>query len=82
MRQALQELTAAVREVLHDTTIELAPEQRFDDLVGSDSMDIVSIVVEAECRFGVLFDPSEIEDLVTVGDLLRRIAQKRAMAAA
>jgi len=82
MPTPLRDLTAVVRDVLHNPAIELQPEMRFDELSGSDSMDVVSIVVEAECRFGVMFEAGEVQDLVTIGDLLRQIDLKRALAAA
>jgi len=82
MPTPLQELTTIVREVLHDPRLDLQPQTRFEDLPGGDSMDIVSIVVEAECRFDVMFDAGEIGGLRTAGDLLRQIAAKQAMALA
>ncbi len=78
----LAELTDAVRGVLRNSAIELAPATRFDDLPDWDSMHLIAVVVEAECRFGLLFEPEEIEALHTAGDLLRMIAHKQAMAAA
>jgi acyl carrier protein len=78
----LQQVTAIVREIAQDPTIDLTETSRLEDIVGIDSMDIVSIAVEAECRFDILFDVEDIEQLVTVGDLLRLIAAKRMLATA
>jgi acyl carrier protein len=38
------------------------------------------VVVEAECRFDIQFQPAEIEQLTTVRDLVRLIQAKRAQA--
>ena len=67
---------------MRDSEIELAPSTRFDDLAGWDSMDLITVVVEVECRFGLQFELPEIDRLVTVGDLLRMIEAKQALAAA
>jgi acyl carrier protein len=45
-------------------------------------MDLVTVVVEVECRFDLQFELAEIDRLTTVGDLLRMIATKQALAAA
>jgi acyl carrier protein len=78
----LQQVTAIVREIAQDPAIDLTQTSRLDDIVGIDSMDIVSIAVEVECCFGILFDVEDIEQLITVDDLLRLIATKRMPAAA
>jgi len=69
----LQQVTAIVREIAQDTAIDLTGASRFEDIIGIDSMDIVSIAVEAECRFGILFAVEDIEQLTTIDDLLRLI---------
>jgi acyl carrier protein len=79
---ALQEITAILRDVLRDASLELAPTTHFDELSGWDSMDLVTVVVEVECRFDLQFELIEIDRLATVGDLLGMIAVKQALAAA
>jgi acyl carrier protein len=76
------EITAILREVLRDTALEVVPATRFDDVTGWDSMDLVTVVVEVECRFDLQFELAEIDRLSTVGDLLRMIAAKQALASA
>ena len=51
-----------------------------DDLPAWDSMNHITVVVEAECRFDIQFQPAEIEQLTTVRDLVRMIQAKRAQA--
>jgi len=76
------EITAILREALRDKDLELASATRFDGLTGWDSMDLIAAVVEIECRFDLQFTLSEIDRLTTVGDLLRMIETKQALAAA
>jgi acyl carrier protein len=78
----IAEITAVLRGVLRDSQLELAPTTRFGDVTGWDSMDLITVVVEVECRFGLQFELAEIDRLTTVGDLLNMIAAKQALAAA
>lgn len=82
MAAPLAELTAIVRDVLQDTRIELEEATRFEDVTNWDSMDLVSVVVEVECRFDVQFGLPEIDRLTTVRELLAMIKAKRMFAAA
>ena len=82
MPATLPEIIAILREFLRDEQAEITRSTRFDDLLGMDSMDLVSIVVEAECRYDLLFDLPEIDRIETVGDLIHMIDHKQALAAA
>ena len=73
----LAEVTDIVRQVLEDRTIDLRAETPIDDLVGWDSMNHVAILVEAECRFDVQFELADLEEVPTVGHLVRMIQAKR-----
>jgi acyl carrier protein len=81
MAAPLTEITAIVRSIMRDADLNLSPSTRFDDLDNWDSMDLISVVVEAECRNEVQFEMPEIDRLITVGDLLDMIESKRALAA-
>ncbi len=78
----LPEISVIIRNLLRDDAVEIDPETRFDDLIGWDSMDLVSVVVEVECHFDVQFELPEIARLSTIDDLSQMIASKRAFAAA
>jgi acyl carrier protein len=78
----ITEITAILRGVLRDPALECAPTTRFDEVSGWDSMDLVAVVVEVECRFELQFELPEIDRLATVGDLLHMIAAKQALASA
>ncbi len=71
------EIADIFRCVLHDDTLELTPRTTPDDLPGWDSMNHIALVVEAECRFGVLFEPEEIDAMHSVGDLIAAVRAKR-----
>jgi acyl carrier protein len=73
----LAEITDVVRQVLEDRTIELTPETEMGDMAGWDSMHHIAILVEAECRFDLVFDLAELDAVPTVGHLVRLIQSKR-----
>ena len=73
----LAEITDVVRQVLENRTIELAPDTAMDDMAGWDSMNHIAILVEAECRFDVVFDLADVDAVPTVGHLVRLIQAKR-----
>jgi acyl carrier protein len=70
-------VTEIFRAVFNDPDLELTPRSTSDEVPGWDSMTHISLIVEAECRFGILFQPAEIESLHTVGELVRAIEAKR-----
>jgi acyl carrier protein len=74
----LAEVTDIFRSVLQDLRIELTPGMTSDDLPAWDSMNHIALVVEAECRFDIQFQTAEIEDVTSVGDLVRMIQGKLA----
>jgi acyl carrier protein len=82
MAAPLIEVTDIIRGILHDRDIDLSSNTRFDDLTNWDPMDLVTVVVEAECRYDLQFELPEMDRLVTVGDLVRMIGAKRALAMA
>ena len=77
----LVEVTKIFRAVFEDPTIELTLDTTSDDLPCWDSMNHITIVVEAECRFDIQFRAAEIEALKSVGELVRMIQAKVSLAA-
>jgi acyl carrier protein len=75
----LREITAAACEVLRDREIVLTLDSRFDQISGWDPMDLVSLVVEIECRLDVQFELPEIDRIATVADLVTLITAKQAL---
>ena len=78
MAAPLSEITAIVRDLLHDGGLDLLSNTRFDDLANWDSMDLITVVVEAECRYNLRFDLQEIDRVITIGDLVNMIEVKQA----
>jgi acyl carrier protein len=74
----LADVTDIFRTVLQDPCVELTPATTSDDLPAWDSMNHIALVVEAECRFDIQFQTAEIEDVTSVGDLVRMIQGKLA----
>jgi acyl carrier protein len=79
---ALAEITVILRRVLRDPNLEIATDTRFEDFADWDAMDLISVVAEVECRFELQFEVVDIDRLTTVGDLLRMVSAKQALAAA
>ena len=69
-------LTNLFREIFDDDRLVLTPDTAAADVPGWDSMNHITIVVEAERQFGVKFRTSEIEELRNVGELITLIEQK------
>lgn len=82
MAAPITEITEILRDVLRDRDLAFEPTTRFDDLTGWDSMDLITVIVEVEGRFDLQFELPEIDRLTTVGDLLRMIRAKQALASA
>ena len=82
MAAPLSEVIAIVRDLLRDDDLDVSSTTRFDDLANWDSMDLVTVVVEAECRYDLQFELPEIDRVVTVGDLVDMIEAKQALVSA
>jgi acyl carrier protein len=82
MAAPLSEIVAIVREIVQDGELNVSSTTRFEDLDNWDSMDLITVVVETECRFDLQFDLPEIDRLITLGDLLHMVEVKQALAMA
>jgi acyl carrier protein len=81
-RSVLAEVTDILRSVFDDPALEVTLQTTADDVPCWDSLNHITIVVEAECRFDIQFQTAEIEDLKSVAELVRMIQSKRALVAA
>lgn len=75
--EILRQLTGIFRSVLDDDELVLRPETTAADVPAWDSMNHITIVVEAERQFGIKVRTAEIERLRNVGDFVALIAAKR-----
>jgi acyl carrier protein len=78
----LTELSAILRKMLADNAFEITASTRFEDLADWDAMDLVAVVVEVECRYGLQFELHEIDRLITVDDFMHMIVAKQALISA
>jgi acyl carrier protein len=78
----LAEVADVARQVFEDPALELTLDTTSDDVPRWDSMSHITLVVECESRFDVRFETMAIEELRSVGELVRLIEQKLALAAA
>jgi acyl carrier protein len=82
-RPALLQLLA---EVLHEVTGEAAgpftEDQKLQENLKLDSLDMVSMAIEVQARLGIQLESSEMAPVVTVGDLLDLFQKKLAARAA
>lgn len=70
-------LSDIFRDVLGDPSLNVSAGSSPDDIPAWDSLQHIALVVEAECRFGVLFEPEEVNTLTTVGRLACAITSKQ-----
>jgi acyl carrier protein len=75
---ALADLTEMFREIFDDPTLTLTLETTAADVPDWNSLNHITIIVEAERRFGVKFQTAEVEELKDVGDFVKLILSKRA----
>jgi acyl carrier protein len=75
------EIYAALTEIFHDVfmceDLVLRSELSARDVKGWDSFKQIEIIMAAEERFEIKMTTREIDDLQTVGDLVRIIARKQ-----
>lgn len=69
-------LTEVFQDVFEDDSLALTPEAKPADFPGWDSARYIALIVSAEIRFGIRFQPAELEALKTISDFVRRIDAK------
>ena len=71
--EILSGLAEIVEEVAGIDTAEVTPEKSFVDDLDIDSLSMMTIVVNAEERFGIRIPDEEVKNLRTVGDAVTYI---------
>jgi acyl carrier protein len=71
-------LTDVFRDTFDNDSIVLRPDVTPSDIPGWDSARYITLVVATEARFGIRFEPAELESLRTVSDYVERIEAKLA----
>ena len=82
MASSEQEILAGLAEIVNEETgLDLADVQSvksFTDDLDIDSLSMMTIVVNAEEKFGVRIPDDEVKNLTTVGDAVSFIAKNQA----
>ena len=74
--QILNSLTEVFQDVFDTDSVTLTPELAPSEIPGWDSARYVTLVVATESRFGIRFEPTDLEAMRTVADFVRRIHGK------
>ncbi len=72
----MEEIREMLAEILRREVPPLTPETPFENLPGWDSVVHLSILMEAERRFGLSFTAAQMIGMKTVGDLLALLEAK------
>ena len=67
------------RVAFQDPLLELASETTSDDVPDWDSMNHISLIVAIESYFDIQFPMADVEELKSVGELVRAIENKLSM---
>ena len=82
MAQSEQEILAGLAEIVNEETgldpAEVLADKSFTDDLDIDSLSMMTIVVNAEEKFGVRIPDDEVKNLTTVGDAVSFIASNQA----
>ena len=82
MAQSEQEILAGLAEIVNEETgldpAEVLADKSFTDDLDIDSLSMMTIVVNAEEKFGVRIPDEEGKNLTTVGDAVSFIASNQA----
>ncbi|WP_442756458.1 acyl carrier protein [Methylocystis sp. JAN1] len=71
------QLTEVFRDIFVRDDIALTPEMTAEDVEGWDSFKMIEIVMAVESRFGIKVKSKELDELESVGDLVRLISASR-----
>ena len=82
MARSEQEILAGLAEIVNEETgldpAEVLADKSFTDDLDIDSLSMMTIVVNAEEKFGVRIPDEEVKNLTTVGDAVSFIASNQA----
>lgn len=75
-------LTEVFQDVFDNDAIALTPDTAPGDIPGWDSARYITLIVATEARFGIRFEPADLESMRTTADFVRRIQSKLATSSA
>ena len=71
----LEKVAAIIREQLNRENVEITEATRFKEDLEVDSLDLFELVMAFEEEYGVSITSEELENLATVGDVIRYIQE-------
>ncbi len=66
-----------IKEILTDDESKLVPTARLIDDLGADSLTAVEIVMEVEKKLDITIDDSEVDNIVTIQDIINIVEAKQ-----
>ena len=68
-----EKLKSIIMDVLNQDTQEITMESTFVDDLGADSLDLFELVMALEEEFGIEIPTEDLEQIATVGDVIKYI---------
>lgn len=72
----LEKVKAVIEEKLNADGVEITEETSFKEDLNADSLDLFEMVMALEDEFGIEIPSEDLEQLVTVGDVLEYLKKK------
>ena len=72
----LEKVAAIIREQLNQENVEITEATRFKEDLEVDSLDLFELVMAFEEEYGVSIPSEELENMATVGDVIRYIQEQ------
>ena len=66
-----------IKEILTDDESKLVPTAKLIDDLGADSLTAVEIVMEVEKKLDITIDDSEVDNIVTIQDIINIVEAKQ-----
>ncbi|MCI5953370.1 MAG: acyl carrier protein [Lachnospiraceae bacterium] len=76
MKTMLEKVKAIIEEKLNAEGADITESTSFKDDLEADSLDLFEMVMALEDEFGIEIPSEDLEKLVTVGDVLKYLADK------
>ena len=72
----LEKMKPIIAEQLNVNEAEIKPETKFKDVLGADSLDLFEMVMALEEEFGIEIPSEDLENIVTVNDIMGYLKEK------
>ena len=70
-------ITQKAREVFSQPSLEFSPSQVFREIPGFDSVLAIKYILEIEKAFGITLNEEEVDNMHTMGDLMRMLLSQK-----